>query len=130
MPRVARITGLDGEPTSALGTLSFATPPLPGGIAPCWSVGYANPDGSTGNLMITPSSRGSDFVTTEPPSPIRGTDWTTHSFQVHLPPGTTILTLTVGIDVTSDPPEPIRVAFDNVTAAGHTWTWIGDNLGL
>jgi hypothetical protein len=130
MPRVARIVGLQGQPTSVLGTVSFAVRTLPGGIEPCWDVAYKNPNGSTGNLMVNPVTRSTDFVTTNPPEPIRGTDFIKWTWNVHLPADTTINTLTIGVDVASNPRDPIRVAFDNIALAGHTWTWFGSNLGL
>ncbi|MHB8690397.1 MAG: hypothetical protein ACYDHH_04060 [Solirubrobacteraceae bacterium] len=129
MPRVATIAGLEGQPTSVLGTLSFAVRTLPGGIEPCWDVAYTNPNGSTGNVMINPLTR-SDFVTSTAPEPILGTDYTTWTWQVHLPAGSTIDTLTIGVDVSTNPPEPVPVAFDDITAASRTWTWFGSNLGL
>jgi hypothetical protein len=125
MPRAAVISGLAGQPASALRTLSFATPKLPGGIEPCWDIGYTNPDGSTGNLMINPVTR-SDSVTFAS-EPIEGTDWTQYSFGVHLAPGTTLDSVTVGVDVAADQPSPVTVPIDNLSVAGRTWTFAGDN---
>jgi hypothetical protein len=125
MPRAAVISGLAGQPASALGTLSFATQKLPGGIEPCWDIGYTNPDGSTGNLMINPVTR-SDSVTFASES-IEGTGWTQYSFGVHLAPGTTLDSVTIGVDVAADQSSPVTVPIDNLSVAGRTWTFAGDS---
>jgi hypothetical protein len=131
MPRVATISGLEGQPTSVIGKVSFAVRTLPGGIEPCWDIGYTNPNGSTGNLMINPiNTRGSDSVTALAPAPVGGTGYTTYAWDIHLPAGTTINTVTIGVDVATAPLDPVRLAFDNITVAGRTWTWFGSNLGL
>ncbi|MHB8694580.1 MAG: hypothetical protein ACYDHH_25360 [Solirubrobacteraceae bacterium] len=122
---VGTIRGVDGLPTSVLGSVGFAVPDgLPSGIEPCWLVGFTDPSGNPSSFMLmtggSVDSRG--LRATGSPAP----GWTSYAYSGPFPAGT-ITSATFGVHVISDPPNPIRVAFDNITATGRTWTFAGDN---
>jgi hypothetical protein len=114
------LTGLDGMPTSDLGSLSFATRALPGGIEPCWTVAFIDPDGTPGTISLDPSNRDQVHATE------LGGGWTQYSF-MPLPDTGKITSVTIGLDVTVNPPAQDSIVLDNLTVAGHTWTFAGDN---
>ena len=123
---VAAVAGLEGEPTSNVSVLGFAVGELPGGIIPCVRVGYTDPDGNPTELMLHPldertGQTGADWTAT----PSR-TGWTTYTYTGELPEGT-ITGLEVQVAVEVQPPDPVRVEFDNVQVNTKVWTSAANN---
>ena len=126
---VASLRGYVGQPTSALDVVGFAVTQRPGWIIPCIRIAFTDVEGRAGEVMLHAGSRRDEGVTwTE----ARTGEWTTYATSPQLPEGTlTAIELQVEVlDVGEQgPPDPVRVAFDNVQVGTKVWTSAADNGG-
>lgn len=118
-PEVAAITGLEGEDTSALESFGFTVAGEDVGIIPCVRVAFTDALGNQGELMFTRRTMRSE--------PSRTPGWTVYTFDTGLPPGATIEEIEIGVHSESNPPDPVRVLFDDVMVNGQVFTHAGDN---
>jgi hypothetical protein len=106
---LADVTGAPGLPTSSVTRLSLAVGPLPGGINPCWTVGFTGPDGTQRTVSLEASTDARGVTAT----PLAG-GWTQWTWTVALPQGT-LDQISLGVDVAQQPPSVgDQVRFDEI----------------
>lgn len=114
----AAITGFEGEDSGNVDRLGFTVTGDGPGITPTIRLAFTDALGN--RQQVTINSR---FMRSEP-SKTEG--WTIYTLDGGLPPGATVDSLQIGADVSADPPEPVRVIFDDIVVNDHVFTHPGD----